>query len=707
MMRRVVIVLGSKGGSGATTIAFELAKRLGIEGRRILVDGDLSGRRSHAVTFDVLKSLDEKRTPGIPQTVTCAEHLLVELTNSFEDGFVVTGDAVEAILGEFPHDATIVVDAPQPFAAAVRPFINRATRFIVVIEPTLLGVSAARQLLSAMARFGIPSNRVVLITNSRDGIADLTRLEIAATLQSSVVAELPPRRDRGYGRSLQAFVDGLERLPHLEPLPNLRPSASAPIGDRRATSRPGSFAVSSAPAYVSGSPRVVHLETPASAKARSDDDAALEAIKADVHANMMKRIDFAAASRMDTDSQKFAELKMQVSELASELLGNRRDIGSAEAAARIKVEIVDEALGFGPIESLMNDDSITEIMVNGTANIYIERAGLLELTAKRFANERQVRLVIERVLSPLGRRIDESSPMVDARLPDGSRVNATIPPFSIDGPTLTIRRFGKRRLSFDDLVANGAITEPIVAFLRAAVRARLNIVVSGGTGSGKTTLLNAMSSFIPRTDRIVTIEDAAELMLDQPHVIRLESRPPNIEGRGEIRIRECVRNSLRMRPDRIVVGECRGAEALDMLQAMNTGHDGSLTTIHANAARDALSRIETMVLMAGYDLPVRAIREQVAAAIDIIVQIARLSDGSRKVVGVSEIAGMEGDVVSMQDLVRFKQRGFDANRKVLGEFEFAGVQPIALRRFAELGIDFDPTTFTALKAPVAAVWSAR
>jgi pilus assembly protein CpaF len=278
---------------------------------------------------------------------------------------------------------------------------------------------------------------------------------------------------------------------------------------------------------------------------------------------------------------------------------------------------------------------------------------------------------------------------------------------SIDGPTLTIRRFGKTRLTFANLRAVGALTGGIVEFLRAAIEARLNILVSGGTGSGKTTLLNAMSSFIPRTDRIITIEDAAELLLNQPHVIRLESRPANLEGTGEIRIRDCVRNALRMRPDRIVVGECRGAEALDMLQAMNTGHDGSLTTVHANSPRDALARIETMVMMAGFDLPVRAIREQVSAAIDIVVQIARFSDGSRKITSVSEVVGMEGDIVTMQELVRYRQRGMDANHGVLGAFEATGVQPSCLRRFGELGIEFDPALLGSAPNTAVAAWSGR
>jgi pilus assembly protein CpaF len=351
----------------------------------------------------------------------------------------------------------------------------------------------------------------------------------------------------------------------------------------------------------------------------------------------------------------------------------------------------------GPIEDFLHDPDITEVMVNGPNDIYVEIAGVLHKTARRFANERQLRLIIERIIAPLGRRVDESVPMVDARLADGSRVNAIIEPLSLIGPTLTIRRFGNKRLTAADLIEKASVTEEVLDFLRACVEARLNMVISGGTGSGKTTFLNILSNYLPSGERILTIEDAAELMLNQPHVVRLESRPANIEGAGQITIRDLVKNALRMRPDRIVVGECRGAEALDMLQAMNTGHDGSLTTIHANTSRDALSRIETMVMMAGFDLPVRAIREQVSSAVNIIVQIARLRDGTRKVVAVSEIVGMEGDIVTMQDIVRFQQQGVDEHNRVRGEYQYTGVQPNALKKFDEYGISYDFRKLNALK----------
>jgi pilus assembly protein CpaF len=416
---------------------------------------------------------------------------------------------------------------------------------------------------------------------------------------------------------------------------------------------------------------------------------ARDLLKTEIHDALAQRLDVVAASAALDEPKKLAELRAQIDTIVREILDTYPAVFSAEELARIRQEIIDEALGYGPLEELLAQGDVTEVTVNGPGNVFIERNGKIERTTKRFSDDRQLRVVIERMIAPLGRRIDESVPMVDTRLPDGSRVNAIIEPLALDGPTLTIRRFGKNRLTPEDLVNIGAIDDAMLDFLRAAVEARLNLVICGGTGSGKTTFLNVLSSFIPEGDRIVTIEDAAELKLNQSHVVRLEGRPANLQGAGEVRIRDLVRNALRMRPDRIIVGECRGAEALDMLQAMNTGHDGSLTTIHANSARDSLSRIETMVMMAGFELPVRAIRDQIASAIDLVVHIARMRDGSRKVVGISEIAGLEGDVVTMQEIVRYKQRGLDKNNKVVGHFEFTGVQPDCLKRFGEFGVSFN------------------
>jgi pilus assembly protein CpaF len=353
---------------------------------------------------------------------------------------------------------------------------------------------------------------------------------------------------------------------------------------------------------------------------------------------------------------------------------------------RLTAEIADDILGHGPLERLLADESVTEIMVNGPFDIWVERQGRLYETTVRFKDESHLRRIINKMVAQVGRRVDESSPMVDARLPDGSRVNAVLPPLSLTGPLVTIRKFSKKRLEMGDLIRLGTVTTEVVEFLDRCIRAELNMLVSGGTGTGKTTFLNALSTSIPDSDRIITIEDAAELRLNQRHVLRLEARPKNIEGEGEIPIRELVRNSLRMRPERIIVGEVRGAEALDMLQAMNTGHDGSLSTVHANTPRDALARIETMVLMAGYDLPMRAIRQQVAAALDLVVHLERLEDGSRRVTSIQEVQRMESETITLQELFSFHVEQVTAERMVIGTLRGTGLRPTFLKKFEQRGI---------------------
>ncbi len=372
---------------------------------------------------------------------------------------------------------------------------------------------------------------------------------------------------------------------------------------------------------------------------------------------------------------------------------------SRDDRERLTSEIADDILGHGPLERLLADDSITEIMVNGPFDVWVERQGRLFETTVRFTDESHLRRIINKMVAQIGRRIDESSPMVDARLPDGSRVNALIPPLSLGGPLVTIRKFSKRRLDLNDLVRLGTLNAETIEFLQRCILAKLNILISGGTGSGKTTLLNALSTSIPDADRIITIEDAAELRLNQRHVLRLEARPKNIEGEGEIPIRELVRNSLRMRPDRIIVGEVRGAEALDMLQAMNTGHDGSLCTVHANTPRDALSRIETMVLMAGFDLPVRAIRQQVASALDLIVHLERLEDGSRKVTAITEVQRMESDVITLQDIFEFAVSQVTSERVVIGTLNPTGLRPTFLYKFEKRGVSLPLSLFAKERPP--------
>jgi pilus assembly protein CpaF len=374
-------------------------------------------------------------------------------------------------------------------------------------------------------------------------------------------------------------------------------------------------------------------------------------------------------------------LKKRIEELVDErLTADKVPIGR-QLRVKLLGDIIDEMVGFGPLEQLLKDDTITEIMVNGHQTIYTEQKGRLTLSPIKFLDVESCRRVIDKILSPLGRRVDESSPLCDARLPDGSRVNVIIPPLALNGPTITIRKFSKSPLTMEKLIAFRALSQSMAMFLKASVHCTLNIVISGGTGSGKTTMLNALSSYIPDGERIITIEDAAELNLQQDHVIRLESKPKNIEGKGEVSIRELVRNSLRMRPDRIVIGECRGGEALDMIQAMNTGHDGSLTTTHANTARDAISRLETLVMMAGMDLPQLAIRQQIAAAVHMIVQINRLGDGSRKCVSVTEVQGMEGNMVTLQDVFKYEQTGVNPEGKLIGVTRGLGIVPRCQQKF--------------------------
>jgi pilus assembly protein CpaF len=392
------------------------------------------------------------------------------------------------------------------------------------------------------------------------------------------------------------------------------------------------------------------------------------------------------------DVSKSDEVRRTIQTLFEQILADENIVLSRPERARLFEQIAAEILGLGPLQPLLEDDTISEIMVNGPKNIYIERKGKLHRVPITFENNDHVMRIIERIVAPLGRRIDESSPYVDARLKDGSRVNAVIPPISLVGPVLTIRKFSKNPITIDQLIQFGSITAEAVQFLKACVEARLNIVVSGGTGSGKTTLLNILSSFIPADERILTIENAAELQLRQEHVVTLESRPPNIEGRGEVTIRDLVINALRMRPERIIVGECRGGETLDMLQAMNTGHDGSMTTAHANTPRDAISRIETMCLMAGLDLPVRAIREQIAGAVDLICQQERMRDGSRKVTTITEISGMEGDVITMTDIFVFEQLGMEEG-KIKGGTRPTGLRPKFMDKIEAAGIHLPPSIF--------------
>jgi pilus assembly protein CpaF len=412
------------------------------------------------------------------------------------------------------------------------------------------------------------------------------------------------------------------------------------------------------------------------------------AVKAAIHRKLLQKLNLDRLNDVGRD-----EVRREVGQILEGLVVGESTPMNLQERERLAQEVLDEVFGLGPLEPLLADATITDILVNTSKQVYVERRGMLERTAVQFRDDAHLMGIIDRIVSAIGRRVDESSPMVDARLADGSRVNAIIPPLAVDGPCLSIRRFGRDRLLADDLIANNTLTPQMLELLQGCVKARLNVLISGGTGAGKTTFLNVLSSYISNRERIVTIEDAAELQLHQDHVVRLETRPPNIEGKGAIYQRQLVINSLRMRPDRIIVGEVRGEEALDMLQAMNTGHDGSLTTIHANTPRDALSRLETMVAMASLNIPENAIRRQMASAIDVVIQVSRMSDGTRKIVSVAEITGMEGEVVTMQDIFVFRKRGIRENGEVIGEFRPSGIRPKFSERLLVSGIRLPMSMF--------------
>ena len=427
---------------------------------------------------------------------------------------------------------------------------------------------------------------------------------------------------------------------------------------------------------------------PTTLRPEDSKSAEFDNLKRRIHGKLVDKLDLSRVGEMDNDTLR-REIRLVVEHLcdSEDTLLNRNE------RERLVNEVLDETFGLGPLEMLLKDHTISDILINGPKNIYCERNGKVEKTSVVFRDNKHLMQIIDRIISKVGRRVDETCPMVDARMMDGSRFNAIIPPLALDGACVSIRRFGSNPLKLEDLLNYKAFTPEMVMLMEGAIKARLNILISGGTGSGKTTLLNTLSSFIPNTDRIVTIEDAAELQLQQDHVVRLETRPPNIEGKGEVKATDLVRNALRMRPERIIIGECRGAEALDMLQAMNTGHEGSMTTLHANTPRDALSRLETMIMMAGFELPLKAMRTQIASAIDLVVQVSRLQGGARKVTCISEIVGMEQETIIMQDIYRFDKVGVDENGRAFGKFVATGIRPTFMTRLESAGVRLPSSAF--------------
>lgn len=610
----------------------------------------------------------------------------------------ITASRLEVILGLLKSEYEfIIIDAGSFFTDTLIGLFDNSNLILLVATPDVLSVYRTEWSIDTMASLHFPLRMVKIVLNRAESRGGVRWEDVRQALRCEVIAHLPSD-----GRTVGLAVN--RGVPFVTDSPRSKIAEAARRLAEDLLSREDLYIEKlERPKVSEEAPRVGQfwvehgLTAPLTAAPEEEKDEII-LLKQAVHKRLideldLKKLDVIAVSR---NPEKAKQLRERTEKVISNILAEKAAglISSYEVRKELVKEITDEALGLGPLEDLLRDPTVTEIMVNNKDQIYVERHGKIELTNKKFINDAQVRAVIERIVAPLGRRIDESVPMVDARLTDGSRVNAIIPPLSLKGPTLTIRRFSRERYTMEDLIKFGSLTKDMAQFLKACVLVRRNMIISGGTGSGKTTVLNALSHAIPEQERIITVEDAAELKLHQAHWISLESRLPNIEGKGGISIRELFRNCLRMRPDRIIIGECRGNETPDMLQAMNTGHDGSLTTIHANSTHHVLGRLDTMVLMSGVELPMRAIREQIAGAIHMIVHTARLSDGSRKAMCITQLLGLkETGEIEMKDIFVFKQTGIDKDGKVLGEFKPTGFIPTFIEDMHIRGIKFSPKIF--------------
>ena len=677
---RTIAVYAGAGGVGKTLVAANLAVSLQQQdvGRVLLVDAShpLPGEISALVGLERAKSLgDMVPLLGRLSAETFATYLVaapsgisvLPLVNEVLQSRLITPDVLDRMF-ELAMEAydVIVLDLLSGVGALTPLLFDRSDSVCVVSDATPVGILRARGCFEYLRSLQIPSDALLFCLNRIPERGGITPERLERLLGLPVMAELP--------EDVETVSAAAQRGTPIV--------VSAP---RHAISR----AIDRLAREVARrSMRHLQLRAASGPTEAEVADEEITKLKLRIHRRLVDEIDLQKSDLAYlNDPVKLQEVRTRAEHKVLLLMDEEAgDVTSRDVRRKIVKDVLDEALGLGPLEDLLAETAVTEIMVNRHDQIYVERAGKLQLTNVRFLNMEQLRGVIERIVAPIGRRIDEKVPMVDARLKDGSRVNAIIPPLALKGPALTIRKFSKKLLGPDDLVRFGTLTSQMVTFLTAAVQARLNIVISGGTGSGKTTLLNVLSSFIPAEDRILTVEDAAELQLPQEHVVSLESRPPNIEGEGAITIRDLVRNALRMRPDRIVVGECRGGEALDMLQAMNTGHDGSLTTVHANTPTDALGRLETLALMSGLELPARAIRDQIGSAINLIIQQSRLQDGTRRVTYITEVTGQSGDSFTTEDIFLFKQTGVAPDGRIFGQFVPTGHVPKFIETLAYRGM---------------------
>jgi septum site-determining protein MinD len=719
-MAKTIAVFSTKGGVGKTLISTNLAVSLVKEQfkRVCLLDFDLQlpGDMARMLninpeksTLDFFAYLKKSASAAMP-TTSHKRHDFLNKTSFGLDflpgvyrpqqasNFEV--DKIKDIFGLFSKDYDfIVVDVGKSFSESFVTTLNQANLILLVVTPDVLSIYQTRWALDTLQFLQIPLSMVKIVLNRADSLSSISLEEIKSTLPIDIITQLPSD-----GRAVGLAVN--RGIPVVIDNPRAKFSQGIIKLGQQLVAEPKMFIehkdidqlrLKAATIEKSGEfwERFGLAEAHVAELAEEEDE--ILTLKRRIHTRLIEELNIKKLGmKVFSDPAKKKELKNRAEILVGNLLVEESGalISSPEVRQKLVKEIIDEALGFGPLEDLLADPEITDIMVNNKDSIYVERNGKISLTNKKFISNDQVKVVIERIVAPIGRRIDESVPMVDARLPDGSRVNSIIPPLSLGGPTLTIRKFRKERFKVEELIALKTFNTNILEFVKACVLTRKNIIISGGTGSGKTTILNVFSGFIPNDERIISIEDAAELKLHQAHWLRLESRTANIEGKGQITIRDLFRNTLRMRPDRIIIGECRGIETLDMLQAMNTGHDGSMTTIHANSTHDVLSRLDSMILMSGIELPVRAIREMIASAIDVIIHTARLPDGTRKIIEVAEVVGMRDEVhVELQNIFVFKQTGVDAQHNIIGDFHATGYIPSFMDEMKRRGISLSEEIF--------------
>lgn len=715
---KTIVVFSIKGGVGKTFIAANLAAALskGKYKKVLLMDldthviGDMARMLDATPSKSVADVMELLKNEG--QSINKQDFLTHISTGvDFITGILKPQQAlnlepayIKELFNLFREEYDyIIVDVGSGFSELNACILNESNLILLVANPDVLSVSQTKDLLETLQLLLFPINMTKIVLNRAESLSSISLNEIQLALRSEIVAQIPSEGkvvleavNRGLPVSIisprSKVSKAIEKF--AEKLIN-EPDIFIEHKDIISPPAPKESAFQKLDRFWEKTGLMESVEKPYSFEEEEDETVLL---KKRIHQRLIEGLNLKRLELKAFSDQAKKELRQRGEKLVSDILAEEAGsfMSSVEARRNLVKEILDEALGLGPLEELLADPSVTDIMVNNKDEIYVERHGKIELTDKRFTSNSHVRTTIERIIAPIGRRIDESVPMVDARLPDGSRVNAIIPPLSLTGPTITIRKFRRERFTTDELISLGTMDKSMAEFIKACVVTRKNIIVSGGTGSGKTTILNVLSAFVPENERIITIEDAAELKLEQDHWIRLESRPPNIEGRGAVIARDLFRNSLRMRPDRIIIGECRGIETLDMLQAMNTGHDGSMTTIHANSTHDVLARLDSMILMSGIELPIRAIREMIAAAVDVIVHTARLSDGTRKVIQVTEITGMLDDIhIGLKDIFVFHQKSLEKGGRVIGEFKPTGYIPSFYEDMKIRGIELPEKMFKA------------